>query len=289
MIGAKIARFYKSTSYLSVSLDLIYYCTGLKNQDKHKFNFYSSFCKEFELKFDCVVGENVTHNFPLHIHDSLCIGMITKGQRILILSENSEIIHTNEIFIINRNQPHAISKEEPHDYIAITIKGNGLSNTLFQGIINKQICVNLFLQLYHELKKGCMDTILPAWNYLYQYLTEIHQIYSPSSPKENFIRESIEYMQTNYQRTLSVDDIAKHACMSTYHFGRLFKQLTGLSPHNYLKQYRLSRSYRCLQQNTTVFDTAIETGFYDSSHFIKAFQNYMAVSPKEYQKAIIKQ
>ena len=134
-----------------------------------------------------------------------------------------------------------------------------------------------------------MDTILPAWNYLYQYLTEIHQIYSPSSPKENFIRESIEYMQTNYQRTLSVDDIAKHACMSTYHFGRLFKQLTGLSPHNYLKQYRLSRSYRCLQQSTTVFDTAIETGFYDSSHFIKAFQNYMAVSPKEYQKAIIKQ
>lgn len=215
--------------------------------------------------------------------------MITRGKRVLILSENSEIIHVNEIFIINRNQPHAISNEEPHDYIAITIKGKGLSNALYQNIINTHISVSLFLQLYHELKEGNTETILAAWNHLYQYLTEIHQIHLFSSPNEDFINGAIEYIQTNYQRTILVDDIAKHACMSTYHFCRLFKRLTGLSPHSYLKQYRLSRSYRCLQQNTPVFDTAIETGFYDSSHFIKAFQAYMAVSPKEYQEAIIKQ
>lgn len=257
---------------------------------KHKFDFYSFSCKKFELRFDCVVGENVTHNFPLHIHDSLCIGMITKGQRVLILSENIEIINSNEVFIINRNQPHAITQEEPHDYIAITIKGKGLSNVpLFQNIISADICVSLFLQLYHELKKGYIENILPAWIRLCQYLTDTYRINSTLYPKDNLIRKSIEYIQTNYQSPISVNDIANQACMSTYHFCRLFKQLTGLSPHNYLKQHRLSRSYGCLQQNTPVFDTAIETGFYDSSHFIKTFQTYMAVTPKEYQESIIKQ
>lgn len=217
------------------------------------------------------------------------MGLVMKGQRVLTFSDNTEIIHPDEMFVINRNQPHAICRNEPHDYVAIAIKGKGLSNVLFQNMVNTDVSVNLFLQLYNELKAGCAEKILSAWYRLYQYLIDTHAIYSTLFPKGDFVRKSIEYMQANYQHPILVNDIADHVCMSTYHFCRSFKQLTGLSPHNYLKQYRLSRSYGYLQQNTPVFDTAIETGFYDSSHFIKVFQTYMGVSPKEYQESVIKQ
>jgi AraC family transcriptional regulator len=103
-----------------------------------------------------------------------------------------------------------------------------------------------------------------------------------------FLKNVLDYIKINYQNPISIEDIAQHAYLSTYHFSRLFKQLTGLSPHNYLKQYRLSQSYRHLQGNTSVFDTAIKTGFYDSSHFIKTFYSYMAVSPKAYQDSVIR-
>ncbi len=99
------------------------------------------------------------------------------------------------------------------------------------------------------------------------------------------MRRSLEYIRLNYRRQIRVEEIAAHACMSTFHFSRLFKSSTGLSPHNYLVQYRLARSREGLRGNTSVFDTAIDTGFYDSSHFVRTFHSHMAVSPKRFRES----
>jgi len=247
--------------------------------------FYSVYNNELALKFDCVVGKDVLHKFPLHIHESLCIGLITKGERNIIWTDRAETIRQNEIFVINKNQSHAINQVESHDYIAITI--NGLSDSAsFRSIIKTDKCVYLFLRLFDVIRNGECTLLSEKWNNLYQYLIDTHRLSISLTAKQDSIRKSLEYIQTNYQNQISVKDIAAHAFMSTYHFCRLFKKITGLSPHNYLRQYRLSRSYRYLQQNRPIFDTAIETGFYDSSHFIKTFHSYMAVSPQKYQQSV---
>lgn len=257
------------------------------NSSRANLTFHSAYNEDRSLKFDCVIGSNVLHHFPLHIHDSLCIGLITKGQRNMLWVDKADIIGENDMFVINRNQPHAIDRQ-PHDYIAITVKGI-TQDVVFENIIKNDNCVDLFLQLYHIIKEKNSKYLFQHWDVLFRYLSEHHRISVTLSPKEEFIKRSLEYMKANHQNQISVEDIAQHACLSTFHFCRLFKRLTGLSPHNYLKQYRLSQSYKHLQNNTPVFDTAIETGFYDSSHFIKTFHSYMAVSPKEYQDSVREQ
>lgn len=262
-----------------------------KSKTENNLDFYSIYSEELELKFDCVVGNSVSHYFPMHIHDSLCIGLITKGVRDIAWADKTTRIHPNEIFIINRNQPHAISLAEPHDYIAITIKG-GSDSAIFENSIKSHLCTDLFLQLFYSLTKGFVSELPEKWNDLHDYLTKAHKVVNSTlstSTNEGFLKKSLEYIQSNYQQQISVSEIAAHACMSTFHFCRQFKRLTGLSPHSYLKQYRLSQSYTRLQNNTPVFDTAIDSGFYDSSHFVKTFHSYMAVSPKEYQKSVTKQ
>jgi Transcriptional regulator containing an amidase domain and an AraC-type DNA-binding HTH domain len=249
--------------------------------------FHSVYDEKLALKFDCVIGSDVHHNFPMHIHDSLCIGLICKGKRVFVLPGKLETVNQNEIFIINRNQPHAISRTDPHDYIVINVKGN-LYDAVFENVIKSDICLELFLQLFQAIKENNTSNLSIKWGELYKHLISAYKISDCLTNNEVFIQKAYEYIQANYQQQISVSDIATNACMSTFHFCRLFKQLTGLSPHNYLRQYRLSRSYKHLQSNMPVFDTAIETGFYDSSHFIKTFHSYMAVSPKEYQASVTK-
>ena len=266
------------------------YDSPRKNIKKNTSNlaFNSVYDEKLALKFDCVIGSDVCHNFPMHVHDSLCIGLICKGKRCFILPGKSETVNQNELFVINRNQPHAISRTTPHDYIVINVKGN-LYDAVFGNVIKSDICLDLFLQFFQALKEKDLNRLFEKWEKLYKHLIMAHKTSDCLTNNEVFIQKAYEYIQANYQQQISVNDIAANACMSTYHFSRLFKQLTGLSPHNYLRQYRLSRSYKHLQNNTSVFDTAIVTGFYDSSHFIKTFHSYMAVSPKEYQASVTKQ
>jgi AraC-like DNA-binding protein len=183
------------------------------------------------------------------------------------------------------NQPHAITPH-PHSYIAITVKGI-TQDVVFENIITPNN-MELFYQLFHAIIEENSNSLSLYWDILYRYLCDYHVVSNAINPDEKFIIKALEFIKHNHHNQISVEDIAEHACLSTYHFCRLFKRLTGLSPHNCLKQYRLRQACKHLQNNTPVFDTAIETGFYDSSHFIKTFHSYMAVSPKEYQKSVLK-
>ena len=187
--------------------------------NKANLTFYSVYHDELALKFDCVVGSNVTHRFPLHIHESLCIGLITKGERNIIWSDKDETIHQNEIFIVNKNQPHAINQIEAHDYIAITI--NGISdNVSYENIIKSNRCVDLFRKLFEVIKNGEYTYLPEQWSNLYQYLNDTHKLSISLDASEDFLMKSLEYIQANYQNQISVNDIAAYACMSTYHFCR---------------------------------------------------------------------
>lgn len=203
-------------------------------------------------------------------------------------TNKSEIFHEDEIFIINNNQPHAIERFMPHDYIAITVKGNG-ECAVFKNMLDSKHGLELFGELFYDIKNNKTNSISGKWKNLYKYLLDTCKLSDSFSSNEEFLKKALGYIKEHYQQQISLADIADYSCMSMYHFCRQFKALTGLSPHNYLRQYRISQSYKCLQNNASVFDTAIETGFYDSSHFIKTFHSYMAVSPKEYQESVIKQ
>ena len=85
------------------------------NNNSKNLAFHSIYNEELALNFDYVTGINIAHKFPLHIHESLCIGLITKGKRNIILSGKTETINQGEIFVINKNQPHSINQTEPHD------------------------------------------------------------------------------------------------------------------------------------------------------------------------------
>ena len=86
-------------------------------------------------------------------------------------------------------------------------------------------------------------------------------------------------------KKITIDDMAKVACISKYHFSRLFKESTGQSPYKYLSQYRIDKAKDLLiSTNLSVNEIALRVGFDDMSSFIYLFKQHMHVSPLQFRK-----
>jgi AraC family transcriptional regulator len=73
--------------------------------------------------------------------------------------------------------------------------------------------------------------------------------------------------------------LARDAGMSSFHFARVFRELTGVPPHRYLLRRRLAAAAQQLRAGASVTDTCFTVGFRSLSHFIHAFRRHFGVSP----------
>jgi AraC family transcriptional regulator len=95
---------------------------------------------------------------------------------------------------------------------------------------------------------------------------------------------SVDYVYANYNKDLSLDDLAKEACLSKFHFLRLFKIAFRKTPHQYIAEVRTDKA-RLLLKNSKEEVSAISrlVGFKDSSSFSRMFFNQVGVYPTQYR------
>lgn len=104
------------------------------------------------------------------------------------------------------------------------------------------------------------------------------------------INKAVNYIKKNYDKKISVDEIAEHAALSKPHFRRVFKNQTGKTPFDYLWQCRLEQAKAQLDQTDQQITTiALQCGFKTISHFCELFKQHYKTTPKQYlRKNIIK-
>jgi AraC family transcriptional regulator len=100
------------------------------------------------------------------------------------------------------------------------------------------------------------------------------------------LRETIELIHANLSEELCLAHLAASLNLSTFHFARLFKNTLGLSPHQYVLQNRVERAKKlmAISRGSTLTDIALQVGFYDQTHFGKAFKRVVGVSPKAFSQ-----
>src|SRR5499426_2907915 len=103
------------------------------------------------------------------------------------------------------------------------------------------------------------------------------------------LRRAIEFMNDNCGRELSLAEIAGAAYLSEFHFSRLFKKITGATPHAYLASLRIERARRLLaESDLPIAEVGAEVGYTSQSHFTKIFREATGMTPKAFRDAAVK-
>ncbi|GAA6622685.1 helix-turn-helix domain-containing protein [Scytonema sp. NUACC26] len=118
-----------------------------------------------------------------------------------------------------------------------------------------------------------------------RYATRHHDLgdYTGRLPKLK-LQSVLDYIHAYLDLDLSVGELAAIAQMSRYHFSRLFKQSTGLSPHQYVLQCRIEKAKQLLQEPELPITEIYQLlGFQSQSHFTKVFHKHTGITPKAYR------
>ncbi|MBD2771358.1 helix-turn-helix domain-containing protein [Iningainema tapete] len=118
------------------------------------------------------------------------------------------------------------------------------------------------------------------------------QYYSTSKPKirsysnglpQARLRQATEYIYEHLAQNPSLTEMAQMVQMSPYYFSRLFKQSTGLTPHQYLIKCRIEQAKRLLKTtNLSIAKIAQQVGFVDQSHLTRHFKRHVGVPPSQF-------
>jgi AraC family transcriptional regulator len=111
------------------------------------------------------------------------------------------------------------------------------------------------------------------------------QEYTGGLPKHK-LKEAIAYINDNLDQNLSLFEISAIVQMSPHYFASLFKQSTGMAPHQYITQCRIEKAkYLLSKQELSVIQVSQFVGFQSQSHFAKVFRKYVGVTPQAFKKA----
>ena len=108
---------------------------------------------------------------------------------------------------------------------------------------------------------------------------------APQGPDTDFINAinaSIEKQIA--EESFSIETLAYDMAMSRTNFFRKFKALTGGTPNDYLKNYRLTRAAELIRGGARINETAEKVGFTSSSYFAKCFKQRFGVLPKDLRR-----
>jgi len=100
------------------------------------------------------------------------------------------------------------------------------------------------------------------------------------------LRKVTDAMSADLSAEFSLAKLARLAELSEYHFSRLFKRATGLSPSQYFIRLRMVRArHLLLETRLSVIDVGLEVGYSSPSHFSQVFRREVGVTPSEFRGA----
>lgn len=101
------------------------------------------------------------------------------------------------------------------------------------------------------------------------------------------LRRVVRHIEEHLSENISIADLAEVAGLSTCHFARMFKQSTGMTPHQHLLNSRVAKAKALLLgTSATLAEVASLSGFYDQAHLTRCFQRFVGTTPASFARQV---
>lgn len=146
---------------------------------------------------------------------------------------------------------------------------------------------------YFHYRKEYLSEVLSMQNYdllRTWFMYKIERVCSNINPAHKdqhsgIIEKAKEYMNTNYNKNFSLDDVARAVNISPYYFSKLFKDKTGKNFVEYLTTIRMNAARLLLQNHElSIKEICIESGYFDPNYFSRIFKKQFGVTPTEFRE-----
>ena len=103
------------------------------------------------------------------------------------------------------------------------------------------------------------------------------------------ITQAKKFIIKNYNRNIQLKDVANHVFLSPNYFHKLFTQVTGVTPHQYIINQKINAAKKMLlESDATITDIVINCGFSSQSYFNAIFKREVKITPNDYRKSMNK-
>ncbi len=241
------------------------------------------------------------HSFGPAARPNYIIHFILDGKGVFYIDESRYKLQAGQGFIIEPEDMtfYQADKNQPWSYIWIGFGGTNAAECVRNiGLNRKQPTFQSSSgsQLKEIVMKmiRCSTATLSDSYRLQGLLYEFFSVLAEDSfvyPEKNesqesiYVRRAVQYIRNNYANNIRISEIADEICVSRSYLYKLFENNLGLSPHEFVIRFRLSRARELLVlTEMPISDIASNCGFYDSRAFSKVFKQQYELSPLQYRK-----
>lgn len=246
-------------------------------------------------------------SFPRHSHEGYGFGVIEQGSLGFYYRGEHVVAPAGWINTVNPDEIHTGQAADDCGWtyrmfycspdcmrqISEDICGRQVPLPVFSsGVINDPGLAQTLRLVHQRLSSHCAaqlesDTMaLALFSRLLARHTKQPHTESRIGSEQTALGRVIEYLDAHYAEDIRIDTLARIACLSRFHFIRVFARQTGLTPHAWLMQRRVRGAQTLLSRGQDIAEVAAQTGFTDQSHLHKTFKRIFGYTPGQLRNSV---
>ena len=264
-----------------------------------------------------VITANIDE-YPIHFHDDMEIVYVLEGNVVLRNGYYTYNLKQGDVFIINDREMHSFESTGEDNMVMMLQMDLTYFSRYYDNLRNNFFVTDMEDDSDESLDvlKGIMARIMmeilqKGYGYEHKVIESTHNLIAClMSDFQYFVMEDgkfkneaknkgnkilagrlnriTDYMYDNYNRKLTLNEIAEREHLSIYYLSHIIKEATGLSFQDLLSYIRVEESERLLLgTNKKIGAIAEETGFSAVRYYIKHFEQWFGMHPLEYRKKYI--